>query len=192
MQQRGFTLIELLVSMAIIGLLAAPMVGAISQTVLRTDENNTRILALVSLENAGRRLAADIRIAQTTNLGPSSSTTTLDLTWTDWADASQYDEYSASSVVYKRYRAIYVLVGADLERTLDVCDAWNTTTATCDGTWTGSTAIAASPVSSVTFTRGTGDLIVMDITSSPKGSGFPTETRTYRARGSILMAPAPA
>ena len=179
--------------MAIIGLLAAPMVGAMGQIVFRTAENSTRIRALVSMENAGRTLGRDIRIAQATDLATNTTdATTLELTWTDWADASQYDTYDAGGVVYKRFRATYVLSSTDLERTLDVCDDWNTLTATCDGTWTGSTTIAASPVSSVLFTRGTGDLIVIDLTSFPKGPGFPGEARTYRVRGSILMAPAPA
>ena len=193
--ERGFTLLEILVSMAIIGLLAVPMVGAIGQTVVRTDENNTRLRALVPIENAGRSLGRDIRIAQATDLATSSSDTRLELTWTDWADASQYDEYSAGDVVYKRYRATYVLSGDDLGRTLDVCDKWDTTQGICDpvtGTWTGSTTVVASPVSSVSFTRDTGALITIDITSAPKGPGFPSESRTYRVRGSILMAPAPA
>ena len=196
MHQRGFTLLEILVSMAIIGLLAAPMVGAMGQIVFRTAENSTRIRALVSMENAGRTLGRDIRIAQATDLATNTTDpTTLGLTWTDWADASQYDTYDAGGVVYKRYRATYVLSGTDLERTLDVCDDWDIVLGICDpvtGTWNGSTTIAASPVSSVLFTRGTGDLIVIDLTSFPKGPGFPGEARTYRVRGSILMAPAPA
>ncbi len=194
-RQRGFTLLEILVSMAIIGLLAVPMAGAIGQTIFQTDENSTRIRALVSMENAGRSLGRDIRIAQDTGLATSSSDATLELTWTDWADASQYDEYSAGDVVYKRYRATYALSGTDLERTLDVCDDWDTTLGICDpvtGTWTGSTTVAASPVTSVLFTRGTGALITIVLTSAPKGPGFPSETRSYRVRGSILMAPAPA
>lgn len=192
MQQRGFTLLEILVSVAIIGLLAVPMVGAMGQTILRTGENNTRVRALVPMENAGRSLGQDIRIAQATDLATGTSDVTLELTWTDWADSSQYDKYS--SAVYKRYRATYALSGDDLERTLDVCDDWDTTLATCKipPDWTlGSPTVAASPVSSVLFTR-TGDLIVTDLTSFPKGPTFPGEARTYRARGSILMAPAPA
>ena len=195
MRQRGFTLLEILVSMAVIGLLAVPMVGAIGQTIFRTDENNTRIRALVSMENAGRRLAADVRIAQDTDLATSTSDTTLALSWTDWADASQYDEYSASGVVYKRYRVTYSLNGTDLERLYEVCDDWDTTLGICDpitGTWTGSTTTVASPVSSVLFTRTTGDLITVDLASYPKGTSFAGEARTYRFRGSILMAPAPA
>ena len=190
-RQRGFTLLEILVSMAIICVLTVPMVGAIGQTIFQTDDNSTRIRALVAMENAGRSLGRDIRIAQATGLEVGPATTTLDLTWTDWADASQYDTYGAGGVVYKRYRATYALSGTDLERTFDVCDDWDTTNATCVGTWTGSTTVAASPVSSVLFTR-EGDLIIIALTSAPKGPGYPSESRTYRVRGSILMAPAPA
>ena len=111
MHERGFTLLEILVSVAIIALLAVPMIGAIGQTVVRTDENNTRIRALVPLENAGRWLGQDIRIAQATDLATSTSDVTLELTWTDWADSSQYDEYSSGGAVYKRYRATYALSG---------------------------------------------------------------------------------
>lgn len=189
--ERGFTLLEILVSMAVIGLLAVPMIGAIGQTVVRTEDNNTRIRALVPMENAGRRLGQDIRIAQDTDLATGTiDATSLTLSWTDWADDSQYDTYSADSVTYKRFRVTYSLAGSDLERLYEVCDDWDTLTATCNVAWTQSTTVAASPVSSVLFTR-TGDLIVIDLTSFPKGSGFPGEARTYRVRGSILMAPVP-
>ena len=188
--------------MAIIGLLAAPMVGAMGQIVFRTAENSTRIRALVSMENAGRTLGRDIRIAQATDLATNTTdATTLELTWTDWADASQSDVYSAGDVRYTRYRVTYSLAGSDLERRAEVCDgSWDLSAQTCQTTdtpptpvaWTDTTTVAASPVSSVFFTRGTGDLIVIDLTSFPKGPGFPGEARTYRVRGSILMAPAPA
>ena len=197
--ERGFTLLEILVSMAIIGLLAVPMIGAIGQTVVRTEDNNTRIRALVPMENAGRWLGGDIRIAQDTSLATSSSDVTLGLTWTDWADASQYDEYSAGSVAYTRYRATYSLNGTDLERLYEVCDgSWDVDAGACQDKetppnpveWTATTAVVASPVTSVLFKR-TGDLIVIDLTSFPKGPTFPGEARTYRVRGSILMAPVP-
>lgn len=200
--ERGFTLLEILVSVAIIGLLAVPMIGAIGQTVVRTEDNNTRIRALVPLENAGRWLSQDIRIAQATDLATGTTdATTLELTWTDWADASQYDEYSADSVAYSRYRVTYSRNGTDLERLYEVCDgSWDLDAEACQDKedppnpveWTTSTTVAASPVSSVFFSRGTGDLIVIDLTSFPKGPTFPGEARTYRVRGSILMAPAPA
>ena len=194
MHQRGFTLLEILVSMAILSLITVPLVTAIRQMMVQTTTNNTSIRALVPMENAARWLSGDIRLAQDTDLATSSSDSTLQLSWTDWADQSQYDDYSESGVVYKRYRVTYSLVGDDMERDYAVCDDWDfdAVPSVCSPPgWTLlNNQVVATPVSSLTFTRDA-DLFIVDLTSYPEGSGFAGQTKSYRFHGTLLAAPAP-
>lgn len=193
MHQRGFTLVELLVSMAILGLITAPLGTAIRQTMVLTADNNTRVRALVSMENAARWLSGDIRIAQDTGLATSSSDSTLQLSWTDWAESAQYDNYNADNVVYKRYRVTYSLNGTDMEQDYEVCDDWDfdAVPSVCSVAWTTTTQVVATPVSSLLFTRDAGYLFTVDLTSFPKGSGFAGQTKSYQFEGPLLAAPAP-
>lgn len=193
MNQRGFTIVELLASMAIIGLITAPLGTTIRLMVVQTAANNTNVRALVSVENAARWLSADIRIAQDTDLATSSSDSILQLSWTDWADPDQYDTYSADNVVYKRYRATYSLNGTDMERDYEVCDDWDfdAVPSVCSVAWTTTTRVVATPVSSLQFKRDTGYLFTVNLTSYPAGSGFVGQTKRYLFQGPLLAAPAP-
>lgn len=193
MNQRGFTMVELLASMAIIGLITVPLGTAIRLTVVQTAANNTSVRSLVSVENAARWLSGDLSIAQDTYLAPSSSDSTLQLSWTDWADLDQYDTYSANNVVYKRYRATYSLNGTEMERDYEVCDDWDfdAVPSVCSVAWTTMTRVVATPISSLQFTRDTGYLFTVDLTSYPAGSGFAGQTKRYQFQGPLLAAPAP-
>ena len=186
--QGGFTLLEILLAVAIMGLAIPLIVASVRVIVVQTDNDITRVRALAPLESAVRRLGEDIPLAQATDLVGASST--LVLYWIDWSDESQYDTSLESGATYNRFRVTYSLNGTDLDRQFSTCDDWNLTTSACDGTWTSTVITLGDTVTSLLFTRN-GNRVTIDMTASPKGTGFPEEDRSVDIFGALLSSEDP-
>ena len=160
--QKGLTLIELLVALAISGMLLTGLVAAIFQVIRHTDSNNTTITAVNQIEKAGRWIAGDAQMAQSTNLHPDEpAVDTLTLYWTDWTD---WGDGYAKPDDFKDYSFTYSLSGTELQRK----DNYN-----------GTTTTVARFISDVEFSL-SGGIITAKITSSPKGEDWHTEWRRYQ------------
>jgi len=100
--QRGTTLIELLISVGLTAIIAVVLGSVIFQFAQATEQGNGQLQALHDLQNAGYRITADGKRAETTNLiegaGPVSTMTLA------WSDGEQSNTIT------------YSLSGTDLER----------------------------------------------------------------------------
>jgi len=67
--QRGFTLPEMLITVAITGLIAVSVAGAIYQIITITNSGNARMIAIHELQNAGHWLSLDGQMASTASAG---------------------------------------------------------------------------------------------------------------------------
>lgn len=193
--EHGFTLIEMMLALGMIGLLLPVLFTSMRQITVQSTTNSTRVQALVPLENAGRSLGRDIPLAQATTLAEGVTSTTLQLSWTDWSDDSQYDTYTADAATYKRKEVTYSLSGTDLRRQYRVCNDWNLTTSTCDVAWgSPTTTTMAYDLTSISFYRGTSAnryVFTIVATSYPRGTSWAGEERTFKLYGSLLSSEEP-
>lgn len=156
--EKGFTLIEFMAATAVGGLMMGILVPSIFQVIRHSDNNTTRTTAVNQIENTAHWLSADGQSAQSTDLIEGTPADTMTLYWTDWADWSGY----ADPGDFVQHSVTYSLVSGELQRNFD-------------GT---STKTIAKYISDVEFLLS--DMtITVTVESSPKGEGFPTESRSY-------------
>lgn len=135
--QRGQALLEVLVSVAIMGLIAAPLGATVTQAFQATDVGAQEAAVVADLQSAVTWLGRDIPPANSMSLpdgGPAQASLTL--TWKD--------RYGDANVTHQ---AAYALVDTELRRTRD-----------------GVTHTVARNVTGVSFLR-SGALVTVTITS---------------------------
>jgi prepilin-type N-terminal cleavage/methylation domain-containing protein len=81
--ERGFTLVELLIAIAITGIIAGAITGAIFQVFSINTRTTNRMAAISQLQNAGFWVSPDVQMAQNVTPGGCADCL-LTLTWTNW------------------------------------------------------------------------------------------------------------
>jgi prepilin-type N-terminal cleavage/methylation domain-containing protein len=81
--ERGFTLIELLIAIAITGIIAGAITGAVFQVFSINTRTTNRMAAVSQVQNAGFWVSPDVQMAQNVTPGGCPNCL-LTLSWTDW------------------------------------------------------------------------------------------------------------
>jgi len=79
--EKGFTLIELLIAIAITGIIAGAITGAIFQVFNVNTRTSNRMIAVRQVQHAGFWVSPDVQMA----LEVDTESEFLKLTWTEWA-----------------------------------------------------------------------------------------------------------
>jgi len=102
-KQRGFGLIELLLGVALAGILGTGIATFTIQTFTESTKSNSRMQALLQVQNAGYWISRDVQMSANVTLGVEGGFP-LELRWKD--------------ITNNQYQATYTLAGGQIKREL--------------------------------------------------------------------------